>query len=188
MFFRFNTLKIVQAAAVLLRLEQTRRMPYLRLLKLMYIADRESLRKARRPIIGSRAVAMKNGPLHSELYDLIKGEHIDEPLWSKFIEKHGYQVELNSDPGVSELSRHDIEILTRVFDDHSAMGEWDLVEETHAYPEWKKHYPDPQANTSCTIPLEDILEAVGLSAAKDEILAEVQEDHALDALFGRCQT
>ena len=66
MYFRFSIQKTIQAVGVLLRLARGR-MGRLRLLKLLYIADRESLREFHRPIIGSRTVAMKNGPLHNEV-------------------------------------------------------------------------------------------------------------------------
>ena len=73
MYFQFGTRKIVEAAAVLLRSSQHGRMGRLRLLKLLYIADRESLRETGRPIVGTKLVAMDLGPVHSEVYDLIKG-------------------------------------------------------------------------------------------------------------------
>ena len=43
MEFRFNFSRTLQSAAILLKLQPNRRMSYLRLLKLLYIADREML-------------------------------------------------------------------------------------------------------------------------------------------------
>lgn len=186
MFFRCKTEKMIQAAAVLLRLPTQRRMSYLRLLKLLYIADRESLRRAMRPIIGTRLVAMKNGPMHSEVFDLVRGQHSDEPLWSNHIQRDGYQVELVKDPGVSELSRFEIRMLTETFEQFASRDDWEIVEETHGFPEWDKNYPDRSANTSRTIPLEDLIDAVGQSAEKKEvILEEAKQDAAIDRLFAR---
>ena len=91
MYFRFSTKKAIQAVGVLLR--QTRgRMEHVRLLKLLYIADRQHLKSFHRPIVGNRLVAMKNGPLHSEIYNLVKGEHLDEPLWSEFLRRDVYDL------------------------------------------------------------------------------------------------
>ena len=42
MEFYYSTLKIIQAAVVLLRFESTHALDYFRLLNLLYIADRES--------------------------------------------------------------------------------------------------------------------------------------------------
>ena len=185
MLFRFSTKKTVQAAGVLLRLARGR-MSYLRLLKLLYIADREGLRSARRPIVGTRPVAMKNGPLDSEVYKLIKGEHLDEPFWSEYVQKDGYQVELAKDPGRSELSAAEVRLLTETFDRYASLGEWDLVELTHGFPEWIKNYPDEAADTSRTIPFDDLLEAVGLHGEdKQAVLDDLAEEARMDCLFSR---
>ena len=73
MQLRFNFEKSLQAAGVLLQLEEGR-MPYLRLLKLLYIADRELLAESAASLTGDRAYAMKHGPVLSHVYSLIKGE------------------------------------------------------------------------------------------------------------------
>jgi len=185
MFFRFSTKKTIQAVAVLLRLSGGP-MGHLRLLKLLYIADREHLRRAHRPIVGTRTVAMKNGPLHSEVYNLVKGEHLDDPLWSEHIRKQGYQVELVKDPGRSELSGAEVRTLSETFERYASMGEWDLVEVTHDFPEWLKNYPAESADTSCTIPFDDLLEAVGIRGEKRRaVLASLREEAEIDRLFPR---
>ncbi len=73
MIFRIDTRKAIEAAATLLRLAPHRIMGRKRLLALLYIADRESLKRRGRPIVGGRLCAMDYGPIHSEVYDLIKG-------------------------------------------------------------------------------------------------------------------
>lgn len=155
-------------------------MSYLRLLKLLYIADRESLRQARRPIVGTRPVAMKNGPLHGKVLDLISQRDIDEADWSRYIRKHGYEVVLVQDPGVSELSRFEIDLLNQVARDFSQMDDWELVEYTHTFTEWQKNY---QADTSRAISVEDILAAVNVSPEdREEILDDLREDVELNRL------
>ena len=56
--FRFNFEKTLQAIAVLLRQSENRTDNYMRLLKLLYLADRKSLAQMGRPITGDRVVAM----------------------------------------------------------------------------------------------------------------------------------
>ena len=51
--FRFNFPKTLQAIATMLRREVSRQMNYMRLIKLLYIVDRECLREIRRPLTGS---------------------------------------------------------------------------------------------------------------------------------------
>ena len=179
MVFRFGTHKVIQAAAVLLRLERGR-MSYLRLLKLLYIADREYLSATGRPIIGTRLVAMKQGPLHSEVYDLVKGGHSDEPLWARFFQKDGYHIELKEDPGVLSLSRKEIDTLTAASEERAMNNEWEIVEETHDFQEWKNSF---QQGTSATIPFEDLIDAVGRSGDKEEILQGARDKAAMDRVF-----
>jgi uncharacterized phage-associated protein len=168
-----DTKKAVQAAAVLLKRAHGREMPYLRLLKLLYIADRESFRETMRPILGGKTVAMKKGPLHSEVYDLIK-QH--GGLWGRHVCLDEYDVELVDDPGDSELSDYEVELLSRVAEKYSDLTEWQLVELTHQFSEWLKNYPDPTANTSHRIHLSDILDAVGLQEQKGAILAAIRHE------------
>jgi hypothetical protein len=50
--FPLNVEKAIQAVGVLFRNDRVRRMNYMRVLKLLYIADREALGETGRPIIG----------------------------------------------------------------------------------------------------------------------------------------
>ena len=91
-------------------------MSYLRLLKLLYLAEREQFSKAGRPILGGRVVAMEYGPLHRGVYDLIKGRHAAERELSEFFRRDRYELALVNDPGVLELSRSEIDSLNDVAD------------------------------------------------------------------------
>lgn len=174
----FDALKTVQAAAVLLKRAPRCQMPYLQLLKLLYIADRESLRVTMRPILGGPMVAMKKGPLHSKVYDLIKGNAQSTDVWSRFTSLEEYDVELVNDPGDSELSDEDVELLTEVSEKYGKMTGWQLVDLTHKFPEWIKNYPDPSQNTSRRIHIHDILDAVGYQdhGLKKSILTEIHKE------------
>lgn len=104
MQLRFNFEKSLQAAGVLLRLEEGR-MPYLRLLELLYIADREMLAESASPITGDRVYAMKFGPVPSHIYALIEGGGSRLGEWERCIQTQGYAVKLAGDPGRGKLSR-----------------------------------------------------------------------------------
>src|SRR5688500_4690350 len=82
MVIPFNVMKVVQASAVLLK-KHGGRMSRLRLVKLLYIADRESLSQTLRPITGDHPAAMEHGPVPSQTYDLIKRKHVDSPTWGQ---------------------------------------------------------------------------------------------------------
>lgn len=180
MVCHLKTLKATQAAAVLLHMESGKQMSYLRLLKLLYIADRESLRETGRSITGDHAVAMKHGPVLSGVLDLIKAKHIEAPLWSQFIKMEGYRVALTNDPKNGELSRYEIAKLQEVSERYAANDDWDMVEITHRFQEWIRNDP---GESSKPIAIEDILDAVGRSADKEAIMQELKDQAVVDRFF-----
>lgn len=179
--FGFKFDKALQAAAYLLRREQHRSMNYMRLLKVLYLADRESIRLTGRPITGDRFAAMKRGPVLSEVLDLVKGAHLRSPDWTEFIARTNYEVQLVKDPGQATLSRFEIETLERVASENQERDEWAMVDFTHTLPEWIKNDP----GDSCKwIALEDVLEALGRAGDLTDIEEDAKADRAFEHIFG----
>jgi hypothetical protein len=176
MRLRFNEVKATQAASRLLRLRGGR-MSYLKLIKLLYIVDREALIRWGRTVTTDRHVSMARGPVVSQIYDLITG---DEPpgtrsCWRQHISApQDFQIELQSDPGDDELSTAEEELIDEVFDEHGGKNRWDLVRYTHDLPEWQ----DP-GGSSIPIAYRDILKAAGKTEA--EIVAVEDEIESLAA-------
>lgn len=172
--------KTIQAAAILTHLEGGR-IERIRLLKLLYIADRESLAEHAFPIVGGRVVALDNGPLHSNVYDQIKGDWPSE--WAGYFSNEGHIVVLAKDPGNDELSEYEIDKLTSVSKANREVDTWELVERTHKFPEWKQWQ---LPGSSRTIPLESLLGALGFSS--DEILEiaqDIERDRRMDHILGQ---
>ncbi len=185
MTHRFDVEKAIQATGVLLR-KEGKSASRIRILKLLYIADRMSLEKTGSPILGSRRlVAMKHGPLHSEMLDLINGYHIAEAAWSRHFRNVGKDVVLEEEPDVGKLSRHEIQLLNEIVDARLNLDDWQIVDETHQFQEWKKHYPDLEENTSRPIPVEDLIEATGRGDDKESILQDMKDSDAFDKFFAR---
>jgi uncharacterized phage-associated protein len=177
--FPLDVLKTVQAIGVLFRQDAVRRMNWLRVLKLLYLADRESLKETGRPISGGPMAAMKHGPVLEEVYDLIRGQHGEMPLWGEYLRRIHYDLELVKEPDVKKLSRYEIAKLQEIARRHADDGEWALSDLTHDFPEWQKNNP---GNGSCPLPLEDTLAAAGLDPAA--VAAIQKEAHDL-AFFNR---
>src|SRR5580704_6554415 len=118
MLFPLKVGKAIQAIGVLFRHDRVNRMNYMRLLKLLYIADRESLRETGRPITGGPIVAMERGPVLEEVYELIRGQHVGMPVWDEYLRKDRYDLELVADPDVRQLSRYEIAKLQDVAQRH----------------------------------------------------------------------
>lgn len=179
MFLRFNFKRTLQASAYLLRLDG-KRMSYLRLLKLLYIADREWLGEMGESITGDRAFAMNFGPVLTSVYDLIKGNGSKAGVWDDYIHTEGYAVELVADPGRDELSKAIVKKLTEITERYRNLDEFELSELTHSFPEWADHY----ASGPSSIPWQEML----LAQNKPEMVAIVERDEksrrVFDEVFG----
>jgi uncharacterized phage-associated protein len=178
--FCYDLTRAIQAAAVLLRKHPARRMEYIRLLKLLYIADREMLAQHGQTITGDDAVAMKKGPVLSRTYDLLKGEGHGATVWSSFIQTEGYQVVLCRKPGRGKLSAAALAKLKEVSARYCNTATDDLIDEAHKFPEWKKVFP-PGSRSSHPIPWELVLKVQG----KKDLIPEVEKDERASALFDR---
>jgi uncharacterized phage-associated protein len=178
---RFHEEKATQVAALLLR-ERGGRMNYMKLLKLMYLADREALQRWGRPITFDAYVSMRNGPVLSRTYSLISGDVApdDGSYWSECISPpDGYEVALLWDCPTSHLSEAEIDLLHEVFGTFGHRNRWALVDYSHTLPEWT----DP-GDSALPIDYADVLSAGGRSEAEvAEIVAELEELAMADRLF-----
>ena len=158
--FRFNPTKAAQAVAVLLEEAYGRCDDSLRVLKLLYMADRKSIRETGAPITGDNVFAMKHGPVLSRVYSLIKGEDPDAPHWQRFIKTRGFTLFLGDNPGNDQLCPYEVRTLKAVLAEHSDKDGWQVVDETHGFDEWKQHWEEGPTS-SFPIPYRDIFKAVG---------------------------
>jgi uncharacterized phage-associated protein len=178
--FKLDTRKAIEASATLLRQHPGRLMDRKRLLALLYLVDRESLKRTARPVIGGKISAMKFGPIHSEVYNLITGGGDEQASWSRHFENDGYRIRLSDDGlSVSALSRYEIDLLNEISTKYAGFGTWDVAEETHT-DEYIKNY---QQGTPTPIPLEDQIEAVGRNLDKSVILQDAAEKALIDKMF-----
>lgn len=168
--FHFNDARTAQAAAHLLRLNGGT-MPYMVLIKLLYLADRKMLLDHGRPITGDALFSMKHGPVLSTVLDFIQHGPKREPhtVWFSLIsEPKGYDVSLRTDdPPNEELSPLELTLLQEIHEEFGKFDRWDLVDVLHRIlPEWK----DP-GGSATRIDHEDILRAANRSDDEIEMIA-----------------
>lgn len=174
---QFESMKAIEASAVVARREG-KRLSRMRLLKLLYIAERELAKVAARRLINDKLVALDNGPLHSTVYDMIKGVSTSSKHWSKyFTNVNARDVQLSKEPELHTLSKLEVETLHRVTDDFSSMDDWAISNYTHTFPEWKSSHTQ---GSSCKIRYSEMLDAVGRG---HEIIDDMKEDHAFTIFF-----
>lgn len=144
--YEFN--QAVQAAAFILK-KACGRMSYMKLLKLLYIADREYLLTYGETITGDDSFAMKDGPVLSRVYAYIKPddrwapepqERENREIWRQFIQTDApqmYTVSLINDPGDGDLSESMEDCLASVFEKFRDYDQFEMSEYTHEFPEWQ---------------------------------------------------
>jgi uncharacterized phage-associated protein len=181
MFIKMDILKVTQAASFVLKKHNgfiTRK----RLLKLLYIADRELLHQTHRPLTGDRPVAMDHGPVLTHTYDLLKGTATGGDIWDAYIQQVApYTHRLIADPGVGRMSKIELAKLEEVIDRYWLVDDDELSQLTHDFPEWKRN--EPAKGKMKPIPVEHVLEALGLAQLSGKLHAEAEADAELDALL-----
>ncbi len=139
---KFSEKKTIQAAAYLIKKQGGGAMKYMKLLKLLYLADRTALIDLQQPITFDQFCAMDHGMVLSETLDLINKP--SETWRAVFQRQSQYDIALiDQDPGVDDLSRAEIKILDQVFKKYGHFDRWKLREITHELPEWN----DPQGSS-----------------------------------------
>ncbi len=149
-------------------------MEYMKLIKLLYLADRRSLIETGYPITGDQFFSLPQGPVLSQTLDLVKRmQHSPGANWPQYVTapKH-YCVSSSSCLEDQELSEYECELLDGVFDEFGHYSQWALVELTHELPEWV----DPGGSSQMIDP-SDILRNEGVS--EDEISAVQRQARAV---------
>jgi uncharacterized phage-associated protein len=181
----FNERKAAQMAAFFLGQSAEGRMSHLKLMKLLYLADREAVRAFGWPISGDRLVSMPHGPVLSQTLNLMDGDVESQPGgWEEWIsgkENHELSLRQRFDPAsLDELAPGEVEVLRAVWDQFGAMSKWEIRDWTHQHcAEWK----DPKGS-SVPISYDALARAVGLDeASARQLAAQFQAQQDIDRLF-----
>ena len=156
----FDEKKSTQLASIFLKLRGNR-MKHLKLIKLMYLTDREAFKRWGHPITGDFYFSMENGPVLSNVLDLIGSEPLPnrKSEWLDSIRvTSNHDVELLNDPGNNCLSDAEVELATEIFEEYGYKNRWVIVDFTHTFPEYKQ---TDKENRRLPIEYEDLLKAVG---------------------------
>ncbi|MEH2262385.1 Panacea domain-containing protein [Nostoc sp.] len=155
----FNERKATQVAASFIKLCGGR-LNYMKLIKLMYLAERQALLNWGRPITYDSYFSLKHGPILSTTLDLInEGKQPDsDHVWFKYISApNDYDVILYKDCSTDDLSEAEESLINEIFQKYGQFNKWELVDLLHSVlPEWR----NPNGS-SIPITYKDILVAGG---------------------------
>ncbi|MBP3957488.1 SocA family protein [Gemmata sp. G18] len=145
--FKFKFPKAFQAAAVVLR-EHGGRANFIRLLKLLYITDRELLAQTGRTLTGDEAIALPKGPALKTVHNLIngRGPNDEQTEWNGAMHRAGDDVLLDRLVPTGKLTKAEERKLHEVCERFRETSTEALWEQTHTYGEWKEAYAAEEAN------------------------------------------
>lgn len=175
---QFQEAKATQLAAFLLK-KRGGKMNYLKLMKLMYLIDREGLTRWGQSMTRSNYVSMDKGPVLSEVLNLITEERLGESYWKRFISApQNYDVALVVEPEFDELSKADVDLIEEIYTQFGYKSRWELVNFTHDLPEWT----NPKGS-SIPIDYKRVLKAGGKSEQEIfEIISDLEETALFEQL------
>jgi hypothetical protein len=168
MKFTFKMRKAAQAAAILLR-QHGGRLNWSKLIRLLYLAERESLVHRGYPILGDQMVAALDGPTLDVLTHLIESDG----FWTEYLSKPvGSDIWLSlKEFDVDELSKYEIDLLNRIDSEHGWKDSRTLATESRLLKEWHK----PQSSSDSAAPI-DPTEILRLENWSDEDIKAAEDD------------
>jgi len=181
--FRFNSRKATEAASLLIQSEGGK-MNVMKLVKLVYLLDRLSIARRGIPVVGGVYYAMRNGPVTSELLDIINaGKLADESdcSWEQFISSRtGHEVGLVDQAPVEFVSESEIQLIAEIYKEHGQKDQWQIREWCHQNcGEWT-----PLQAGRERIQVEEIAINVGKSESEARrISEEARESNLLSSVF-----
>lgn len=148
----------------------------MKLVKLLFYADRAHLVKYGRPITGGRYCAMPHGPVASSLYDDLKSWANDAHAPVKI---SGRRVVAGRPSDAESLSESDVEVLVAVDREYGKLSSGALRNMTHELKAYKRNYREGSGIKSFALPYEDFF----LDVPDDGILDIMRDDQEARAVF-----
>lgn len=161
------------AAAFILK--AGRALGVVRLMKLMYLAEREAMRRCGLPIVFDDIYAMREGMVLSRTFDLMTAKQGTPSTgeWAEYIappSHRGLRVCQGVGPtSLDVLSRPDMEVVDCVWESHGASSRDALVHEVHHHlDEWTEHWFDPKRGRSAVaVPYDKLVPMVHSPAGQE---------------------
>lgn len=153
---------------------------YLRLAKLIYLADRQSIVSRGVPIVGGHYFSMRKGPTIGEIMDFVHQR--SAPQWKETISpRYGNEIRLHAKPTYGALSRAELNILDSVVHTHMERTTEELVEWCHQNcPE----YQQVSKNKRKPIQVESILKSAKKTARQiQKVIEEACEIEEMDQML-----
>lgn len=169
---RFKEHKTTQIAALLVKYSGGEVDLY-KLIKLIYLIDRESLKRRGHPVTFDRPYNLPLGPTPGHTYHLIWNPW-DGAYWSRSFSLPNKNIIrlLNNDTGEGELSQFEMNLISEVYEEFGNQSFKELKKYVHSLPEF-----DDLGHSSKPMDWNRLLKAVGWNG--DDLVAIRKEFNAI---------
>lgn len=174
----FNNDKVLHSICYILK-NNNNKINLLKLMKLLYLADRNSIKKTLQSISGDNFISMKYGPVLSNTLNILYS--LKDSDWGEYLRlekntSYYLDVVLIKDCSLKKLNAFEINILEEIDKEFKNYNEWEIVDYTHKnIAEWK------ETKNSKKIRFYEIAKNLGFSDEEIEIAKEEYEE--LDRLI-----
>ena len=175
--------KIVQIVGYVLA-KYNGRLNYTKLIKILYLADREAMKASGYPITGDNYVSMSNGVVLSGIYNLIKDDYSNKTaqnLWDSRFTTDGFDLVMicNAMPTglLSDFEIRTLDAIDEKFHNQKFGKLIDYIHNPKNCPEWEQ--------TDSSIPLDKsrIYSVLGYSDEEIQSLAEEERFYAAEKVM-----
>ena len=147
----------------------------IKLIKLVFLADRLHLARYGRPIVGGQYFALVHGPVPSEFYSAIKTGQLDGVAEAVYP-----QIKAINEADEDYLSESDVEVLRETDDQYGSWDTFRLRDLTHEFVAWSNNYKD--GTSPRPIPYEHFFD--DLPPEEREMLDLILDDQEAEAALG----
>ena len=175
----FRSEKAAQVSCKFVQLAQGQ-MDKLKLMKLLYLAERESVATRGRPMFCDEYFSMKDGPICSAAMNGVNGK-IHPEIWSRYLHRNGvkdiFSVRGVTDEDLDQLSRSDMQIINDLYVRLGWMTASQIRNWTHEHcKEWVEVDPGKR------LPIQYVEMAKALDIPDaEEVAARIDEYHRIEA-------
>ncbi|MBF0538603.1 MAG: SocA family protein [Nitrospirae bacterium] len=180
--FKFNQQKSTHVAALFIECNGGT-INYIKLIKLLYLADREALNRWERPLTGDSYVLTSKGPVLSNIYDLIRYAEIssDATYWYTRLSRQDDDVSLKQSPQTCELSQRELDLVIEIDKKYKPYDSLQMIEICQRDCSECKNTGEPPI----PITADDILKTFNKTDEEINNIAEdIAEINYLDSLIG----
>lgn len=132
---------------------------YIKILKLIFLADKFHLKKYWYTISTDNYLALKQWPVWVNSLNIIKWENnFFDNKFLIFDIKDGFFISSNKEIDLEYFSETEINSLDFIYNEFWNLTYWNLIEETKKYVEWKKFKDYIETDTICIMNFADFFE------------------------------